>query len=136
MIGNIAGPRPPMRHRATVERLTSGGLSPTRQQLPGSRAVVIADMPCSYWEPTRAADAAGAGLREGPNVVIVALGPRMLVRKAEDIRVGDVVTEVREGTNVITSQQMRAEEVLWRSTHQEVGLELLSAGPLQEGVGS
>lgn len=125
---------PPLRHRATLERAAAGGLSPTRQRLRSALAVVEADVPCHYWEPTRAADAAGAGLREGPAVVVVALGPRMLVRKAADFRVGDVVTSVREpGGAVITSQSMRVEEVLWRSTHQEVGLELLSSGPVQEG---
>lgn len=129
-------PTPPLRHRATLKRAPAAGLSPTRQPLPSTPVVVDAELECHYWEPTRAADAAGAGLREGPNVVVVALGPRMLVARAADVRVSDVVAEVRDGSDVVTSQAMRVEEVLWRSTHQELGLELLSAGPLQEGPAS
>lgn len=136
MIGLVV-PAPPLRHSATLERNVETGKSPTNQRLPARFEVLEAELPCSYWEPSRAADAQGAGLREGPAVNIHALGPRMIVSTLADVRVGDRVTEVRgqggDGrTYVITRQAARVVEVLWRESHQEAGLELISAGPVVE----
>lgn len=133
----LALPAPPLRHLATLERNVTTGLSPTNQPLPPEWDVVDTALPCSYWEPSRAADAEGAGLREGPNANIHALGPRMIVAPEADVRVGDRFTEVRRPTSalapvVITRQTSRVVEILWRETHQELGLELVSPGPLVE----
>lgn len=134
----MIGIYPPMRHRATLERNTEDGLSPTRQPLPPSYEEVTVDLPCFYWEPGRSVDGARAGLREGPDVVAVALGPQMLVGRRADVRVGDRVTGVRfaQSGEVITDQASRIVEVLFRQTHTHVGLELISSGPLVEGEGS
>lgn len=129
----IALSAPPMPHRATLERNTESGLSETRQPLAPSYAVVAEALPCAYWEPERAIDGSRGGLREGPNVVLVAVGPRMLVRRQADVQVGDLITEIRAGTEVVSAQRMRITEVLWRRSHQDVGMELISAGAVQEG---
>lgn len=133
MIGTAI--RPPLRMRAVLERNTETGLSPTRQPLPPAFEPVADALPCWYWEPERAVDSARAGLREGPNIVAVALGPRMLVRPTADVRVDDRVTQVRwaGSSEVISAQPMRVIEVLWRQSHTDVGLELVSAGPIVEG---
>lgn len=131
----IALMSPPMPHRATLERNVEAGLSETRQPLAPSYDVVDEALPCAYWEPERAIDGSRGGLREGPNVVLVAVGPRMLIRRRADVRVGDVVAEVRAGAEVVTAQRMRVTEVLWRRSHQDVGMELISSGGIQE-VGS
>jgi hypothetical protein len=125
--------RPPLTHTAAYERNISSGRSPTNQPLPPEYTAVSTSLPCKYWEPQRATDRAAAGLREGPNVVLVALGPRMLVSAEADVKIGDVVTEVRSGAGVITAQRQRVVEILWRASHQEVGLELVASGPVQEG---
>lgn len=125
--------RPPLTHTAVLARNVETATSPTNQPLPPTYEVVTAALRCKYWEPDRAVDRAMAGLREGPNVVVVAVGPRMLVATEADVRVNDRVTEVRSGAGVITGQPMRVVEVLWRASHQEVGLELVSAGAVQEG---
>lgn len=128
---------PPLRYRATLERNVESGLSPTNQPLPKRYEVVDGELACHYWEPPRAADASGAGLREGPNVVVVALGPRLLVGRRSDVRVEDIVTEVRmPDGEVVTGQRMRVEEILFRASHTEVGLELISSGPVVEGAAS
>lgn len=130
----IALVAPPLPHRAILKRHPDPGLSATNQPLPPVEPETIdAALRCAYWEPERAVDGSRGGLREGPNVVLVAIGPRMLVRRRADVRVGDLVTEVRYGAAVVTAQPMRVTEVLWRRSHQDVGMELLSAGPLQEG---
>lgn len=124
--------RPPLRHRATLERNTATGTSPTNQPLAPTFEVVNDDLHCHYWEPERAVDTAHAGLREGPNTVVVALGPRLLVRTDAEVLVGDRVTEVRSRAGIVSAEAMRVVEVLWRSSHTEIGLELTSSGPVVE----
>jgi hypothetical protein len=124
--------RPFLTHTAAYERNTESGRSPTNQRLPATYELVANDLACQYWEPETTPDRAHAGLREGPNVVLVSLGPRMLVATEADVRVGDVVTSVSSGAGVITADRMRVTDILWRQTHQEVALEQLSSGPIQE----
>jgi hypothetical protein len=124
---------PPFPHRAIQARPSSPGLSATRQPLPAELETIDDDLHCAYWEPESAVDTARAGLREGPNTVLVALGPRMLVSRRVDVQIGDVMEEVRSGDSIITAQSMRVIEVLWRRGHQDIGLELISGGPVQEG---
>jgi len=133
MIGTAI--RPPLRHRVVLERNVETGISATRSPLPPRFEPVATSMPAHYWEPERAVDAARTGLREGPNVIAVALGPRLLVRREADVRIEDRVTQVRwaGGSEVITAQPMRVVEVLWRQSHTDVGLELITPGPLVEG---
>jgi hypothetical protein len=124
--------RPWLTHTASYERNAVTERSPTNQRLPASYELVAADLACQYWEPETTPERAHAGLHEGPNVVLVLLGPRMLVATDADIRVGDVVTSIRSGAGVITGDRMRVTDILWRQTHQEVALEQLSTGPVQE----
>lgn len=114
--------RPPLRHRATVTRNVETGVSPTRSPLPPRFEVVDTALPCHFWEP----GAPGDGEHLGPNTDVVSIGPRMLVRRVADVGVGDEVSEVRAGTAVIRSGRLRVTEDLWRSTHRELGLELVS----------
>ncbi len=126
--------RPPLRFVAQLERNTETGVSPTRQPLAPVFAVIDSALPCFYWEPESAVDTARAGLREGPNAVLVAIGPRLLVRRDADVQIGDRISSVRAGSTVVSVQTMRVVEVLFRQTHTDVGLELISSGPVVDAV--
>lgn len=131
-----AGPRPPLRHRAVVERNAETGLSPTRQPLPPRYESLHAALPCHFWEVEEVPGRSSAGLREGPNVDLIVHGLRMLVAKDADVEVGDKILSVVEAQSgaVITDNPMRIVKNLWRSTHREIGMEQ-AHGDATESVG-
>lgn len=123
---------PPLRHRAVVERNVEGGLSPTRQLLPPRFEQLHSALPCHFWEVETLPGQSATSLRLGPNTDVVVEGLRMLVRRDADVDVGDEVpaVTVAVGGTVITDQRMRVVRRLWRSTHRELGLELIRGRPL------
>lgn len=129
----MIGPTPPLRFRATVERNTETGKSPTGQPLPPEYATVTTDLPCFYWESEQVVTGTGrsSGLTEGPRVVAVIEGPRMLVAQAADIRIGDRIPLIKVGTRVIADRPARVVKDLWRQTHRELALEAVGAGSAQ-----
>lgn len=121
-------PRPPLRHRAVVERNVETGLSPTRSPLPARFEVHDAALPCHLWEVENVPGRTAAGLLEGPNVDIVVEGLRMLVKADADIDVNDEISQVSLGTRILTAHRMRVVKHLIRETHAELALELVRAG--------
>jgi hypothetical protein len=121
MIPMIAAP---LVHTAVVERSTAAGESPSRQRLPARWAVHLEAMPCTFWQPEKLPLSTGSsGLREGPNVVVVSDGPRLLVARTADVGVGDRIREVRAGETVLAVGPMPVVDDLMRRSHRELALE-------------
>lgn len=127
---------PPLRFRATVERNVETELSPTRSPLPPRFAPHLADLRCFFWEPREIPGGRGmGGLQLGPNTDKVVEGPRLLVRRDADVKIGDEITEIRtRGGVVVRAGRLRIVEDLWRSTHREIGLELVTGIPVTEAA--
>lgn len=122
MIPTIA---PPMPHLALVERDRAVGTAPSGQRLPPDFQPHVADLPCAFWEPTELPLGNGpVGLRTGPQVDVVATGPRMLVYQDADVGVGDRIRHVRNRDgSPIDAGPLRIVVDHWRRTHRELGLE-------------
>ncbi len=111
-------------HRAVVRRDRAVGSSPSGNRLPADFATHIAALPCAYWEPSDLPLANGpVGLRQGPNVDVVAAGPRMLIPQGADVGVGDQIVDVVAAGRSITAGPLRVVDDQWRRTHRELGLE-------------
>lgn len=121
---------PTLPHRATVQRNTETGLDANRQPKPATFEVHDAALPCTYWEAVERprAGVGTAGLRRGPDIGVLVEGTHLLVARTADIRIGDLVTEVRtpDGT-VISSDRYEVVQDLWRRSHRELGLEVAKA---------
>jgi hypothetical protein len=115
---------PPLPHRAVVKRDRAVGRSPSGNRLPADLQVHIPSLPCAYWEPSELPLGNGpVGLRLGPNVDVVAAGPRMLIDGAADVGVGDVIVDVTNGGQLVAAGPLRVVVNHWRRTHHELGLE-------------
>lgn len=126
---------PPLPHRAVVKRDRAVGRSPSGNRLPADFQVHITGLPCAFWEPSELPLGNGpVGLRLGPNVDVVAAGPRMLVGQTADVDVGDFIVDVTAGGRLVTAGPLRVVVNHWRRTHRELGLE--EAGAQQPAEGS
>lgn len=115
---------PPFPHRAVVERDRAVGRAPSGNRLPADYQLHIAELPCAFWVPDELPLASGAaGIRLGPNVDVVAGGPRMLIPHGTDVGVGDRIRDVTSGAELVTAGPLRIVVDRWRRTHRELGLE-------------